>query len=220
MVFSIASTNAYAIDLGTQGKVFKINELDIRIQMIMSLTENLSGEKFKKEAERSANEFYRELPKYPLVNSRAYRVSYIDPTRVYEDAFWSFKENEKGEFKWYQISEPGQEVNWLEHHTGKVQKFYIFDSDSKKQRDIAKIFVDTQNPYLTIVMTGGDLVELSEFLGKPVTYLNDTLMREYDLQYTPVVISRGSGAQNNKYKKVRFNIEDVNYEDVLKEIKE
>lgn len=219
MVISVASTNfSYAKDLGVQGKIFEINELDIRIQMMIELAKNMTSEKFQEEAERVSDEFYSELPRHNLIISRSHKVDYIDPTRVYEDDFWSFKESNNGDYEWYKISEAGTSVNWLEHHNAPMQKFFIFDPLDNRQLEIARQLYSLKNPYLTIVMVGGDIVKVSESVGGPITYLNDDIIREYDLQFTPVVVRRGEGSQINKYKKIRYNTDDVKFEDVLSEI--
>lgn len=220
LVASLVFTSAsFAKDLGVRGKVFEITEFDIRIQMMMELSNNLSQEEFIKAAENESETFYTELKRHDLVTSRSHQVTHIDPTRVYEDDFWSFKETENGEFEWYKISESGASVNWLEHHQAPMQKFFIFDPNDGRQLEIARKLYELRNPYLTLVVIGGDMRKITEFIGGAVTYLNQDLIREYDLQFVPIVIRRGEGRHVNEYKKIRYNADDVKFEDVLSEVK-
>ena len=123
-----------------------------------------------------------------------------------------------GNYEWFKVSEAGDSVNWLEHDNTEIQKYFIFDPLSIQQVEIAKKISELNSPFISLVMIGGDIIEASNKVGSQVTYLNDSMIREYDLQYTPVVIRRGYGEFRNFYRKVRFNVDEVKIEDVISEL--
>ncbi len=210
---------ASAVNLGVKGQLFEIEEMDIRVQMIMELNQNLSHEKFQKTAQDEADKFYKNLPRHLLIESHADKVDYIDPTRVYEDAYWSFKKSNSNEYEWFKVAEAGSEVNWLEHHVGEIQKFFIFDSQSQVQLEVAKKLIYLNDPFLSLVFTGGDLVSVKESVQGEVNYLNESVIREYDLQYTPSLVQRGRGKFKNFYKVTRFSVDDLSFDEVFKNLK-
>lgn len=184
----------------------------------MELNKNLTNDKFQKEAERAAREFYTTLPRFTLAQSRKYKLEHIDPTRVYEDDYWAFDKNKSGKYEWIKLADSGAEVNWLEHYVGEIQRMYIFDPESDEQVKIAKQIAELNNPTISLVMIGGDLEKTVESVGAFVTYLNQSIINEYDLQFTPTVVTRGDGENKNLYRKVRFNIDELKSQKVIDEI--
>jgi hypothetical protein len=214
LIVSLLSIEVGAIDLGVKGKVFDIDEIDIRLVIMEMVSSKLDVEEHQKDMIKKSDNYYRKLPHFDLLLSRKNEVNYIDPTKVYEDDYWSLSEDNK----WVKLVESGQEINWLEHTIGSTPIYFVFDYDSEIQREIAKGVVKLKSPFLKVVFIGGDLKKANSDLGFSLTYLNSTLVAEYDIEYTPLVIKRGSGDFKNHFKKTRFNMDEVLLEDVSSEI--
>jgi len=213
-IASLLSIDCFAIDLGVKGRVYNVDEVDIRIVIMQMIAEKVDIEEHKKEMVKKADEFYRNLPRHELLLSKKKEVTYIDPTKVYEDDYWSLDENNK----WIKLVKAGDEVNWLEHNPSPMPVFFIFDYQSSIQRELASYIVKLRVPFLKVIFIGGDIKGANDKLGYPLTYLNQTVIDEYDIKYVPLVIKRGRGEFKNLYKKIRFNLDEVTVEEVIAEI--
>ena len=86
------------------------------------------------------------------------------------------------------------------------------------QVNIAREIAAKKNHFVTLVITGGDLEKAVQDVGDDLTYINESIIREYDLQYVPVVISRGRNNFKNYYRKTRFDIGSVTSSIVMDEL--
>jgi hypothetical protein len=199
-----------AVDFGVKGKLFDIHEIDIRGYFIQAAIDNVDIELLKDELTGKAKDFYSKLPNYNLPISKSFVVNYVDPTKVYEDDFWNVRRDKDGKLVWYKMFESGTEVNWLENNDSPFPVYVIFDFESASQKLFFKEVVGlVTNPYFVPVFTGGDVNLATKYFGRSVTYLNNALINEYDISYTPSLVSRGVGEQKNAYQVVRFDIEDM-----------
>ena len=204
--------------MGVKAKVYDVVEIDMRIYILQQMAKDFDFEDHKKMMLKKADDYYTELPYLPMALSRNHIVNHIDPTRVYEEDFWGLKKDKHGRHKWAKVSEAGNEVNWLEYSVSPMPIYFIFDYTSEPQRKLAKEIVEHGDPSIKLVFTGGDVKKANDYLKYPLTYLNKAMIAEYDVHYTPTLIKRGAGSQVNSYKSVRFDIDNLNLEDVLIEI--
>ena len=187
--------------------------------MLTQMAKDFDFEKHKEMLLKKGDEFYANLPKFDLSLSRNKVVSFIDPTRVYEDEFWGVERDLKsGKLRWKKVAEAGKEVNWLEHNPTPMPVYFIFDYDSQVQREIAKQIAESGDERIKLVFTGGDIKSANEFLKYPLTYLNDSMVREYEIYYTPTLIKRGEGVNINNYQNIRFDMDDITFGEVLGEV--
>lgn len=210
--------SASAIDLGVKARVYEISEIDMRIYMLKAMAENFDLEDHKKMMLKKSDEYYSKLPRFPLELSRNHVVNYIDPTKVYEEDFWGLVDGKDGKPRWAKISKAGHEVNWLEYSVSPMPIYFIFDYTSEPQREMAKELVKHGDPAIKLVFTGGDVKQANRYLNYPLTYLNKAMVAEYDVYYTPTLITRGAGKNINHYKSVRFDVDDLTLRNVLDEI--
>lgn len=216
---SLLCINANAIDLGVKGRLYDVIEIDLRIAIVEEMASKIDMADFKKGLEDSAEQYYRKLPVVEIPLSQKKETVYVDPTRVYEDDFWALEKAPNGKFQWYKAVEAGQEVNWLEHSISPMPTFFIFNYLSLPQRELAKSVIALNDPNIKVVFTGGDVKKANEELGYPLTHLNNALIREYDIKYTPTVVKRGAGEHQYSYRVTRFNMQEVSPEEVVAEIK-
>lgn len=217
-LFCFSHFNASAIDLGVKARVYDVVEIDMRIYILKMMAKDFDFEDHKKMMLEKADEYYAELPYFPMALSRNKVVNYIDPTRVYEDDFWGLAKDSSGKLRWTKVSKAGDEVNWLKYNATPMPVYFIFDYTSKPQRELAKEIVEHGDPSIKLVFTGGDVKKANEYLKYPLTYLNKTMVSEYDVSYTPTLIKRGTGSNINSYKSVRFDMDNLTLGDVLNEI--
>jgi hypothetical protein len=182
------------------------------------MADKIDIDSHNEQIEKKAEDHFKNLPRHQLALSRKDEVVHIDPTRVYEHDFWSSEEDASGNSKWVKSVRAGDEVNWLEYNPSPMPVYFIFDYLSSTQRDLARAIVDLDTPFLKVIFIGGDLKAANEDLKYPLTYLNNTMIREYDIKYTPIVVRRGVGEYRNNYRKRRFNVDEVTIENVIKEI--
>ena len=216
LLCSLTAVSVSAVDLGVKAKVFDVIEIDIRIYFIKKMAENLDIEQHKKQLEEAANRYYRTLPRKQLMLSEKAEVKYVDPTRVYESDFWGAQKKPDETFEWVKVVEAGQEVNWLEHSPTPMPIYFIFDSASKPQLDFARELAKVDIPFLSFVFIGGDITSASEFVGRPVTYLNEAMIREYDIQFVPSMVKRGAGDKRNFYHVERFKFDEMRVDEFVR----
>lgn len=214
------STAVLSIDLGVKGRIYEVIEIDLRVVIMQMVEERIDLEAHEKERNESAKDYYSKLPIWPLPLSAKHESYFVDPTRVYEEDFWALERLPSGKLKWVKSVEAGKEVNWLEHSESPMPVFFIFDFNSSTQKELAKGLIDSGIPHLKIVFTGGDLVAANEFMGTPLTYLNKSMIDEYDIKYTPSLVRRGAGNYRNRYHVTRFNINEITTDIILKEYHE
>jgi hypothetical protein len=188
------STYAGAHDLGVQGRVWEITEIDIR-QLLMESLARADFEAVRKEREKATTDFMDNLPKRQMARTDKTETRWIDPSlEIVNDIQTVGDDPETKELAWNTLHKKGTRVNPL-----LVQKpltaLLFFDGKSKEQLEFVDKVLreDTHGRIVLLEATGVNVGDLTKMFGRPVFYANDQVVERFNINVAPSLLYAGDG---------------------------
>lgn len=180
-----------AQDLGNYGKVFDVQERDIREVILARLNHMKSSGRLdaleKKLQEDMAKRIIRPKPVL-LTTTRNPKAYYVNPEVVVNEDITT----PDG----LSIAKKGSYINPFDYVTYRKTLFF-FDADDAAQRAwVKKHYKDYE--FVKFILTKGDIVDASEDIGRIYFDMGGKLSRYYHLKHVPAVI-----VQNKKQWKIQ-----------------
>lgn len=188
------SAPALAHDLGVQGKVWEITEIDIR-QLLMESLARANFDELRKEREDSAKNFLDNLPKRQMGIVEKTVTQWIDPSiEIVNDIQTIGEDPETNELAWQSLHKKGTRVNPL-----LVQRpltaLLFFDGKSKEQLEfVDKVLREDEHGRVVLLeSTGVNVGDLTKMFGRPVFYANDQVVERFNITVAPSLLYAGDG---------------------------
>lgn len=186
------SALAQAHDLGVQGRLYSIGEIDMRVLMARSMS-HVDETKIQQQMLASTKNFTKHLPQYPLPPVRVTATRYVDPSAVLNRDITGMKQNAQGNWVWAVLWKKGTKVNPLDHVRPKTGLLY-FNGLSKPQLDFAKAIYAEHPARIRLVETQGDPAVLSRLLNVPVYMAQKESLDRFQVTQTPTLVVPGTAA--------------------------
>ncbi|MCC5610889.1 hypothetical protein LC612_30110 [Nostoc sp. CHAB 5834] len=187
-----ACASAYAKDLGVQGVVWPILEIDMR-QLMVESAAKANWSEAQAELKKSAETVLERLPKRQLPTVSKSRTVWVDPSIEINSDIQAPVKQSDGSYKWVVMTPKGTKVNPLEKYRP-VTAVFLFDGSDPDQLALAKAALAKAPDFLVPMEAGsGDLKEDMEALGRPVFHANDGVISRFKVQYLPTLVYPGDG---------------------------
>ena len=191
--FFIQSGVTNAHDLGTQGQVFRIQEIDIRMIMAKEFSQ-LNVLKLQDVISKSVHNYTSHLSQAPLTTVSKTFTYYVDP---------SIALKRKIAWQGHTIYHKGTWVNPLRvvrPHTNML----FFDARNPEQSTFALKLLK-QHPYdLLLVATGGDPAVIAKKINRPVYYAFKPIVDRFDIRHVPSMLGVGQGKHHLQLSVMNF----------------
>jgi len=188
------SAGAAAHDLGVQGKVWEITEIDIR-QLMMESAIRANFSQYDNQRKESAKQFLSNLPKRTMGVVERTETRWIDPSIEIASDVQGAGENEvTKELQWSTMVRKGTRVNPL-HVYRPVTAMLFFDGHSEEQvAFVEKVLREDQHGRVLLVeAAGADIGKLTKSFGRPVFYANEQMVQRFSINIAPALLYAGSG---------------------------
>lgn len=173
-----------AIDLGVHGRIFTIEEKDLRAVMMEQLmnSDQLPTQDDVKEA---VDTYFEELPRFHLPPREGGRLRVIDPSRTLTRDVWAPLPDESGKMVNRLLARKGQRLNPWEKGFIPFTAFLIVDAESKDQVQLAKDALAVHPMLIRVVLVNGDPRDIAEDVDLPIYYLQEFMRKEFHIEHTP-----------------------------------
>jgi conjugal transfer pilus assembly protein TraW len=180
--------SANAKDLGVQGQIWPITEIDFRQLML----ESASKADLNK-VQTSVNNFFDTFPRRVLPSPDKTNTRYIDPSITVSNDIKAPVMDAQGNYQWTTLYTKGQRVNPLEKQRPLTAMLY-FDGGNEEQVKFVKAAM-ANNPMriIPVETAGANVKNLSKAFSRPVFYANEEMMARFRVSELPALLYPGSG---------------------------
>jgi hypothetical protein len=182
-----------AHDLGVQGKVWEITEIDIR-QLVMESAIRANFSQYNNQRLDSAKKYLDNLPKRVMGVSDTTETRWIDPSMEIASDIQGAGENPvTKELQWSTMFRKGTRVNPLLVYRP-VTAMLFFDGSSKEQiAFVENVLREDRHGRVTLVeASGANVGTLSKAFGRPVFYANEQMIQRFSINLAPALLYPGS----------------------------
>lgn len=195
LVLLCTSCLANAKDLGVQGNLWPITEVDIR-QLLLESASRTDWDAVNKLAVDSAKNYLGNLPKRTLTEPPETSVTYFDPSLVLTSDIQAPVKQADGKIEWQLLAAKGSKVNPLDTYRP-ATAFFLFDGSKQEQLDLLKDVLAAGNDRIVPVEAGaGDLKELGDTFKRPIFHANDAFINRFQVRYLPTLVFPGEGTNS------------------------
>ncbi len=183
---------ACAYDLGAQGQLYSIQEIDMREAIVRS-ADDAKVKQFQAEVQASAKTFFEQLPDYGLPHATETATRWVDPSIVLMHDIQIPQKGPDGEYSWQILYKAGTRVNPLDY-ANPPDRMLFFDGTDPDQvqfvLDVLKV-----HPFDVLpVEVAGNPKALSDKISRPVFYANDGMLSRFGIKEVPSLLGTGKGA--------------------------
>jgi hypothetical protein len=181
-----------AVDLGVQGKVWEITEIDIR-QLVMESATRANFGQYNEQREDSARKFLDNLPKRTTGRADQTETRWIDPSMEIASDIQGAGENPLSKaLEWSTMFKKGTRVNPLLVYRPATAMLF-FDGSSKEQVEfVENVLRQDQHGRVTLVeASGANVGTLTKTMGRPVFYANEQMIQRFSINITPALLYPG-----------------------------
>lgn len=185
---------APAKDLGVQGMVWPITELDIR-QMMVESAGRTDWTAAQDELKDSAKHYLERLPKRMLGSPDKTQTAWFNPSIVLSSDIQVPVKQSDGAYTWQVLAPKGSKVNPLEKYRPLTALFFFDSANADQLKMVQEVLAREPDRIVPIEAGAGDLKVVHELLARPVFYANDAMMNRFQIRYLPSLVYPGEGAQ-------------------------
>lgn len=181
-----------AHDLGIQGKVWEITEIDIR-QLVMESASRADFSALNKQRDDSAKNFLDNLPRRTMGVTDKTEIRWIDPSlEIASDIQGAGEDPATKQLAWNTMFKKGTRVNPLRVHRP-LTAMLFFDGKSKEQLDFVTKVVneDEHGRVILVEATGVNVGKLTKAFGRPVFYANEQMVQRFSITVAPALLYAG-----------------------------
>lgn len=190
----LAAGWANAHDLGVQGKVWEITEIDIR-QLVMESAMRANFSQYNQQRKDSAKNYLDNLPKRTMGRVDKTETRWIDPSIELASDIQGAGENPiTKSLEWSTMVKKGTRVNPLSVYRP-VKAMLFFDGTSESQLEfVTNILKEDRHGRVTLVESAGANVgKLSKKFGRPVFYASEQMIQRFSINVAPSLLYAGTG---------------------------
>ncbi len=182
---------AHAHDLGVQGQLFPLIEIDIR-QTIMGEVAKADMAKVQKDLTESVDRYFDGFPKRVLPSIEQTTTHYIDPSITVPDDIKAPVQGADGDYHWTVLYAKGTRVNPLEKYRPITAMLY-FDGTNEDQLKFVEQTVAVNGRVIPVETAGANIRDVSKRLDRPVFYASEDMMQRFRVKHLPALLYPGSG---------------------------
>lgn len=183
---------AGAVNLGVQGTVWPIIEIDMRT-LIMQQVAQANWKGVQKQLKTSAQNYFHDLPKRTVTETNSTVTTWYDPSFTLKNDIWAPQKNAAGNYKWVILYHKGKKVNPLAYERP-TNAMLFFNGRSKAQvAFVTKAIEKFPTKLMLVEATGMDPQPIALKVHAPVYTETPEMTQRFDLSRTPSLLYPGSG---------------------------
>ena len=211
---SLLVSSATARDLGQQGRVWTIEEPDIRAVLMLQAEEAMSSEAMKLEREDYLPRMEQRLPKFSFPAAQKTELRALDISTVLARDIWAPVPQPNGEVVETLIASAGTRINPLSRITP-PGGFIILDGSNPAHVSLMEeVFAWT--PELNPVLVSGSPVETAKRIDSPVFYLRPEMEQVFKLRSVPSIVWAGKDENRGLLMVLELSDSDFNVASIAK----
>ncbi len=185
------SDPAQAIDLGVQGKVWPIAEVNVLKLLVESATQ-VNWHKVQNGLIKNAENWGSHLPQWDFPQATQTKTIWFNPSIVLKKAVYGPEKNAQGNYEWTLLYPAGTRINPL-HYERPPTDMLFFNGNVPAQVRLAKQVLKTFQGEVDIVETAGNPEDLAKTLDMPVYYANREILSRFPIRKLPTLMGVGTG---------------------------
>lgn len=198
LLAALGAGPALARDLGVQGQLWEIDEIDLRV-LLTEIALDVDTEKVVAERLASANKYLDTLTQFNLPPATETKTTWLDPTTTLEQDIKIPVKQANGEYIWKVIYPKGFRFNALERMPMEPPRMLFFNGSKPDETAFVIAAMKSERPgVLMPVSTGGNPKTLSEQFKGPVFYATPAILKRFGIRATPSLFAVGK-AERKKY---------------------
>jgi conjugal transfer pilus assembly protein TraW len=182
----------HAKDLGVQGKVWPITEIDMRELLVRNAADK-DARILEDEMRAAVDRHLNGLPKREMSKVTQTQTTWFDPSFVLDQDIKAPMKNAQGEWEWAVLHAKGTKFNPLSVQRPATGLFF-FDATSEEEVAFAAA-MDKEFPgkLRIIEASGANPERLALQIGSPVFVLTDAIVARFKISATPSLLYPGEG---------------------------
>lgn len=181
-----------ARDLGVQGRVWQIIEIDIRDLMIQSASK-ADPDKLRDELKQSAERYLENLPKRTLQSASRTATRWIDPSFTLNSDIQAPIQDANGEWQWSILHKKGTRFNPLTLQKPRNAMFYFSATSAEEAAFALALSRKYPGKVLLVESSGVNPDKLSVKFGEPVFSAKQQQLDRFQIDTTPSLLYAGEG---------------------------
>jgi conjugal transfer pilus assembly protein TraW len=192
MAAALGALSASGKDLGVQGQLFPINEIDVR-QLMLESAARADWDQVRDEVKDSANKFFDSLPKRSLPSPDKTHTRYIDPSISTGSDIMVPAENAAGDYQWTVMYPKGTRINPLDTYRP-LTAMLFFDGHSEAQlRFVREALAANPMRIVPVETAGANVKDISKAFKRPIFYASDAMMARFKVTQLPALLYPATG---------------------------
>lgn len=185
------SAPAWAHDLGVQGQLWPIQEVDLR-ELITEQVAKVNWDAINAQMVQSVKTFFDDLPQYGLPLAQTTKTVWVDPSIILNKPIVLPVKDADGNYAWRQEYPAGTKVNPLDYVTP-ISRMLFFSGNDPEQVAFVKAVLRAHPNNVMPVETDGNPTVLSKAIQRPVFYASTPLLTRFGIQKIPSLLGAGRG---------------------------
>lgn len=187
----VTCSPAQAVNLGVQGKVWPIAEVNILKLLVESATQ-VNWHKVQKGLVKNAENWGSHLPQWNFPQATETKTHWFDPAVVLKKNVYGPRKNAAGNYEWSLLYPAGTRVNPLRYERPPTDMLF-FNGNVPAQVTLAKQVLQAFRGTVYIVETAGNPENLAKNLDMPVYYANQGILARFPIRKLPTLMGVGTG---------------------------
>lgn len=185
------SGSAQAVNLGVQGKVWPIAEVNILKLLVESATQ-VNWHKVQKGLIKNAENWGSHLPQWNFPAATQTKTVWFDPAIVLRKNVYGPRKSAQGNYEWTLLYPAGTRVNPLRYERPPTDMLF-FNGNVPAQVTLARQVLAAFGGEVDIVETAGNPENLAKHLDMPVYYANKEILSRFPIRKLPTLMGVGIG---------------------------
>lgn len=186
------TSSVTADDLGVQGNVWTIVEIDVR-QLLVASAARADWSKAQDQLKNSAKNYLANLPKrtMPIVDKT--QTVWFDPSIVLSSDIQAPVQQLDGTYRWQILFAKGTKVNPLSSSRPATAMLF-FDGADPAQLSFVKQLLEKESLRIVPIESGaGNIGDTNEYLNRTVYHANEAMINRFQVKYLPTLVYPGEG---------------------------
>lgn len=185
-------SHSIAMDLGVQGQVWPVTEIDFR-QLMLESAGKVDLKAVQDEVKSSADKYFDGMPRRRLPSAEQTHTTFIDPSITVANDIMVPVADPAGDYQWQVLFAKGTKVNPLEKYRPLTAMLYFDGSSEEQLKFVREALAANPMRIVPVEVAGANVKTLSKSFNRPIFYANEEMMARFKVTELPALLYPGSG---------------------------
>ncbi len=207
IALALTCANAQAHDLGVVGDAMPVAEPNL-VEYFIERAAKVDWEAKAQTLAKETDYKLKHLPDLGFEQATKTETTWIDPSLVLSSDITAPVKQADGQYKWVVMYRKGDVVNPLRYLRPSTLML-IFNPNDKAQKAFALAAKRAYPNNLMLLITGGNVIDLSKEIGQPVFYTTPAIVDKFKLKTVPALAGTGAGVHGDYLAITTFSSKDI-----------